>query len=80
MEGGKPRGEGAASNGHSRIIRPDGNIIEEASIWGEDVLVADLDITEATRHLAERSRQSPLMKAWWEMGVKLVPQPGETPC
>jgi len=61
------------SHGQSRIIRPDGNLIAEASMFGEDVLVAELDVRAATRHLAERSRQSPLLKAWWEAGLALVP-------
>lgn len=73
MEGDRPRGEAAASNGHSRMIQPDGNLIAEASIWGEDVLVADLDLKKATRHLALRSRESSLLSAWWEEGVRLVP-------
>ncbi|HPU84321.1 MAG TPA: carbon-nitrogen hydrolase family protein [Candidatus Latescibacteria bacterium] len=75
MRNGKPRGEAAGSNGHSRIIKPDGNIVAEASIWGEDVLVADLDMSLATRHLALRSLQSPLLRSWWEAGLRLVPPP-----
>lgn len=75
IEDGKARGTPSASNGHSRIIRPDGNLIAEASMFGEDVLVAELDVAVATRHIAERSRQSPLLRAWWEAGLKLVPPP-----
>lgn len=77
IEDGKARGTASASNGHSRIIRPDGNLIAEASMFGEEVLVAQLDLSAATRHLAERSIQSPLLRAWWEEGLKLVAGPTE---
>jgi len=72
---GKPKGTQAASNGHSRIIRPDGNLLAEATMFGEDVLVAELDLSTATRSLALRSRESPLLGAWWEQGLALVPRP-----
>jgi predicted amidohydrolase len=79
IEDGKARGTRASSNGHSRIIRPDGNLIAEASMFGEDVLAAHLDLSTATRHLAERSIQSPFLSAWWQEGLALVasrPQAG----
>ena len=65
------------SHGQSRIIAPDGNIMCEAPIFGEAVIVQDLDMNRATRHIAERSRQSPLLASWWEEGLKLVPPPEE---
>jgi len=77
VENGKVRGTSAASNGHSRIIRPDGNLIAEASMFGEDVLVAELDMSAATRGLAEQSLQCSLLRTWWEAGLKLVAPPAQ---
>jgi len=63
----------SASHGQSRIIAPDGNLISEASFFQEERLVADLDPARATRNLARRSAESPLLKEWWETGLRLVP-------
>ena len=72
--GGRPVLHGGGSHGQSRIVRPDGNIICEATFFGEDVLVADLDMSKATGGLAKNSMRSDLMRAWWQEGLKLVPQ------
>ncbi len=36
------------SHGQSRVVAPDGNIVQEASMFGEEVVVADLDLSRAT--------------------------------
>ncbi|HVT73695.1 MAG TPA: carbon-nitrogen hydrolase family protein [Lacunisphaera sp.] len=59
------------SHGQSRIVAPDGNIVEEASQLQEEVIVADLDLGRATAEYALESLQGPLA-AWWREGLKQV--------
>ena len=62
----------SGSHGQSRIIAPDGNILQEASIFNEDVLSAQLDLTRATRATAKNSLTRGLLQNWWEEGVRSV--------
>ena len=62
----------SGSHGQSRIITPTGNIMEEASIFEEDILIAELDMSKATRGNALRSLNRGPFKDWWEEGVKRV--------
>ena len=48
--------DATGSHGQSRLIAPDGNLIEEASIFGEEVLTATLDLEP--RRAARRSKAS----------------------
>jgi predicted amidohydrolase len=64
--------DASGSNGHSRIISPTGNIIQEASIFGEDILIGELDISRATRSMALRSLNRGPLQEWWKEGVKHV--------
>ena len=60
------------SHGQSRIIAPDGQIVEEASMFGEDVVTATLELSHATGNMAQKSlRRGPLRK-WWAAGVESV--------
>ena len=60
------------SHGHSRIIAPDGNIIEEASIFGEEILHARLELSKATRANARNSLERGPLRDWWRQGLKHV--------
>jgi predicted amidohydrolase len=60
------------SHGHSRIIAPDGNILQEASIFGEDVLTETLDLRKATRSNSRRSLDRGPLRDWWKEGVQRV--------
>ena len=62
----------SGSHGHSRIIAPDGNIIEEASIFSEDIVTATLDIGRAKRDNARKSLRSDVLSDWWEAGMERV--------
>jgi predicted amidohydrolase len=64
--------DATGSHGQSRIIAPDGNIMEEASFFGEDVLVQTLDLRKATRANAVNSIKRGPLGDWWQDGVKLV--------
>ena len=58
--------DNSGSHGQSRIISSDGNILKEASFYGEDVLVETLAVKPGrlTRPL------DGLMGAWWREGVE----------
>lgn len=62
----------SGSHGQSRIIDPDGNIVEEASIFGEDIVMATIDVEQAGRGNARRSLRSDVLRDWWEEGIKRV--------
>lgn len=64
--------DASGSHGQSRIIAPDGNIIEEASIFGEDVLTATLDLRKATRSNARNSLERGPFRDWWQEGLRRV--------
>lgn len=57
--------DNSGSHGHSRIIKDDGNILEEASIYGEDVIVSSLRIKagKLTRPLKGVTAE------WWKQGL-----------
>jgi predicted amidohydrolase len=56
------------SHGQSRIIQPDGNIVKEATFFGEAILTATLSIQP--RRL-ERPLTGPLGD-WWRKGVDIM--------
>ena len=60
------------SHGQSRLIDTDGNLIKEASIFREEVLIGDLDLSKATAEFALEAFQGP-MQEWWREGLKRVP-------
>ncbi len=65
-------GPTAGSHGQSRLIDTDGNIIKEASIFREEVLISDLDLSKATAEFALEALTG-AMKDWWREGLKRVP-------
>lgn len=66
-----PNAEGT-SNGHSRIIGPDGNLVREAGAYEDAIVIADIDL----RHARENGMPAALDNgptAWWiRDGVELV--------
>jgi predicted amidohydrolase len=60
------------SHGQSRLIAPDGNLIDEASIFGEEVLIATLDLERATGKQARQSVERGPFGDWWRAGVEKV--------
>jgi predicted amidohydrolase len=60
------------SHGQSRVIAPDGNIVHEASMFGEEVVTTDLDLGRATGENAKRSIDRGPLTDWWREGVKRV--------
>ena len=65
------------SHGESRIIDTKGNILREAPIHGEALVIADLDIAHAKRGgMAAALTEGPL-SAWMKEGLKYVQEPSE---
>jgi len=58
-------------HGHSAVIAPDGRIVAAASSDVETILIADLDVREATRAHALARSAHPALRRFWEAGVKL---------
>lgn len=63
------------SHGQSRIVDPDGTILQEASIFSEEVLIKELDLTLATRNTAKRSLEAGFLNEFWNKGLELVTDP-----
>jgi predicted amidohydrolase len=64
--------DATGSHGQSRLIAPDGNLIEEATIFGEDVIAATLDLEKATGRQAQQSIERGPLGDWWRAGVARV--------
>jgi predicted amidohydrolase len=60
------------SHGQSRVVAPDGTIVHEASMFGEEVVIADLELGRATAENARRSLGRGPLSKWWEEGLKQV--------
>ncbi|HUT91985.1 MAG TPA: carbon-nitrogen hydrolase family protein [Thermoguttaceae bacterium] len=58
-------------HGHSAIIAPDGAIAAAAKGDAETIVVADLDLGQATRAEALARSTSPVLGPFWTAGVKL---------
>ena len=61
------------SHGQSRIIAPDGTVVREGSIFGEDVVTYSLDMNQASGEWALRSKDPPFLLPFWNEGLKLLP-------
>jgi predicted amidohydrolase len=64
--------DASGSHGQTRIVSPLGNIIQEAGMFEEDVIVATLDTGKAARINARNAYRSELLAPWWKEGVNLV--------
>jgi predicted amidohydrolase len=64
--------DASGSHGQSRIIAPDGNIIQEASIFNEEIITSVLDLTKATGNNASKSLTRGPLQEWWKEGLKQV--------
>ncbi|QDV34372.1 carbon-nitrogen hydrolase family protein [Tautonia plasticadhaerens] len=62
----------SGSHGQSRVIAPDGNLLGEAGMFGEEIVTADLDLSLATASNALRSLSRGPLGDWWRAGVSRV--------
>ncbi len=59
--------DNTGSHGQSRIIQDDGNILKEASFYGDDILIESLDIKIKSDRLSH-PMDGP-MASWWQHGI-----------
>ena len=62
----------SGSHGQSRLVDPTGNIIKEASQFGEEVLIADLNLSLATAEFAKGSLDIEPLSDWWKEGLRHI--------
>lgn len=62
----------SGSHGHSRLIAPDGNILQEASMFKVEVLVGEFDLSQATAQTALKSVTRGPLTQWYEEGRERV--------
>ena len=60
----------SGSHGQSRIVNAEGNVLQEASFFGEEVLTATLRLKEGRL----RRPLDELMGDWWKQGVERMLQ------
>lgn len=58
-------------HGHSAVIAPDGRIVASSKDDVETIVVAELDVAQATRVEASARSTHPGLRAFWEAGLKL---------
>ena len=64
--------DASGSHGQSRLISPSGRIIEEASMFEEEVLTTTFELAKASRTNGVNSLRSEVLRSWWQEGMKLV--------
>ena len=62
----------SGSHGQSRVIAPDGNLIDEATMFDEATITATLDLSRATGKMARQSVERGPLGSWWAAGLKQV--------
>lgn len=61
------------SHGNSKIIHPDGNVLDEAGYFEERLVLGEVDTEAATGSMARRAlRDETITRAWLAEGVRLV--------
>ena len=58
------------SHGNSLVVGPDGNILIKAPVFGEHLVLQDLDLRKA--HGSPGYLPHAFMKAWYSEGMKLL--------
>jgi predicted amidohydrolase len=65
-------GDATGSHGQSRLIAPDGNILQEASMFREEIVAATLELSRASAANARRSLTGAPLARWWQDGLRHV--------
>lgn len=63
-------------HGHSAIIAPDGLVVASTSSDSEEIVIRQIDCSQATREMAIARGTHPALRAFWDAGLAL--QRGET--
>jgi predicted amidohydrolase len=76
-----PQGHGKWSSGDTKIVAPDGTVLQLADNATESIVVAKCDLAKATRKYAEESLSSPRFLApSWKKMLKLVREQAARSC
>lgn len=57
------------AHGHSAVVAPDGRLLQAAGAEADRLLVADLDLAEATAREATRRHHHPALRSFWRTGT-----------
>lgn len=58
-------------HGHSAVIDPQGRLVAAARDEKEQLVIAEIDPSRATRAEAERRRNHPAFREFWEKGIRI---------
>lgn len=62
-----------SSHGNSKIVHPNGNVIKEAGFFGDVIVSATVDISQATGGQAKRTcTEDTILKEWFREGCEFV--------
>jgi predicted amidohydrolase len=62
-----------SSHGESKIIHPDGNVMAEAGMFTDEIVIRRLDLRQASRNIAIRAvNDVTCISNWMKDGVRLV--------
>ncbi len=59
-------------HGHSAVVAPDGSFVAAAGGEPDELLVAAVDLSQATRAEARRRHDHPLLKRFWDTGIQIM--------
>lgn len=60
------------AHGHSTVIEPDGRQLIAAGVEPDQLLVANIDVSKASRHKAVTRHNNAVFKPFWETGLRLM--------
>jgi len=62
-----------SSHGNSKIIHPDGNVIIEAGFFGDEIVTATLELSQAKGTMAKRTyNEETILRDWFRQGCEFV--------
>jgi len=62
-----------SSHGNSKIVHPDGNVIKEAGFFGDEIVVATINLSQAKGAMAKRTyNEETILRDWFRQGCEFV--------
>lgn len=62
-----------SSHGNSKIVHPDGNVLQEAGFFGDEIVAETIDLSQAKRGTAERTyNEQTILRDWFRHGCEFV--------
>jgi predicted amidohydrolase len=78
-EGAEPEEPAPTGHGHSAVFAPDGRLVAALDTQRDRLLVATLDLSQATAAAAHERRQHPLLAPFWQTGLTLRDRATQAP-